>query len=142
MASYILPIIHAPLPEPFLRTLLLESYPRIASHAQLVLERAFPISPSNSRPAPTVVKTEETSIMDALASAPSALSRMFKAKYASGSPNFAVAESEAERRLRLGRWLWSGFAVVGLLGYALSQGILVIEPTRGGEEKRDNRDQA
>lgn len=42
LASYILILLHTPLPNPLLKTLLLESYPNLISHACLVHSRAFP----------------------------------------------------------------------------------------------------
>ena len=54
IASHLLPLIHAPLPNPLLKTLLLESYPLLVSHACLVHSHAFPTSLSIVRDPPVV----------------------------------------------------------------------------------------
>lgn len=36
-------------------------------------------------------------------------------------------EKEIERNLKIGRWLWGGLALVGVIGYAFGSGIVAIE---------------
>ncbi|KAG8907397.1 hypothetical protein FRB99_004422 [Tulasnella sp. 403] len=45
LAAHILLILHAPLPNPLLKTLILESYPHLVDHALLVRTVAFPSQP-------------------------------------------------------------------------------------------------
>jgi len=124
LASHILPILNAPLPDPFLRDLLLDSYPHIVTHARLVMDRALPGLPRvQHHTSYNTTPNGGMGFFGALTSIYGAATRTVLTRQVLNTK----PETNMERRLRVGRWAWSSFAVVGSLGYALSQGILVIE---------------
>lgn len=122
LASYVLPVLNAPLPDAFLRDLLVEFYPRVVTHARLVWLRAFPSVPTARHQTHGIVSAGGMKFFNAPTSISGAAAHQSK------------TETEAERRFRVGRWAWSAFAIVGLLGYALSQGVLVIERVDTGQD--------
>lgn len=140
LASLILPLLQIPLADPFMRELVLESYPKIVSHARRVHALAFPSPPTASRPLPMVKPLEQVSVAYALSSAPSAVGKILYSLASSSRSRASRVPSkhaEVDQKLRLGRWVWSGAAVFGLIGYMVAQGLLVVELNGEGGEERD-----
>jgi len=101
LAAHILPLIHAPLPDTLLSSLLSSSYPTLISHARRVLGAAMP----SARVLPP-----ERYMLSALLPYPS-----FRAWW--NEPR--RPKSEEEKRFDRMRWRWIGLAVVGSIGYWL-----------------------
>ena len=134
LASHILPVLNAPLPDPFLRDLLLESYPRIVAHARLLWSWAYPNPPAMNHQMHSVPTAGGMGFLNVLTSVYGAATRAARTKRSFDTNSQSKAETEMERRLQAGRWAWSTFAIVGLFGYALSQGIIVIERVGTGPD--------
>lgn len=101
LAAHILLLIHAPLPDTLLSSLLSSSYPTLISHARRVLGAAMP----SARVLPP-----ERYRLSALLPYPS-----FRAWW--NKPR--LLKSEEEKRFERMRWRWIGLAVVGSIGYWL-----------------------
>jgi sorting and assembly machinery component 37 len=104
LASHILLLINAPLPDTLLSSLLSSSYPALISHARRVLGAAVP----SARVLPP-----ERYRLGALLPYPS-----FRSWW--NEPR--VPKSEEEKRFERMRWRWIGLAVVGSIGYWLVWG--------------------
>ena len=101
LAAHILLLIHAPLPDTLLSSLLSSSYPTLISHARRVLGAAMPSAQ---------VLPPERYRLSALLPYPS-----FRAWW----NNPRLPKSEEEKRFERMRWRWIGLAVVGSIGYWL-----------------------
>ncbi|KAG8945039.1 hypothetical protein FRC03_001830 [Tulasnella sp. 419] len=82
LAAHILLLLHAPLPNPLLKTLLLDSYTPLVDHALLVRTYAFPSS-DPSRPAPPVEPLEHSSVTQNLWLVGGAAQRVFHTTFGS-----------------------------------------------------------
>jgi len=104
LAAHILLLIHAPLPDTLLSSLLSSSYPALISHARRVLGAAAPsarvLPPERYRPS-------------ALLPYPSFRSWWNEPRR---------PKTEEEKRFERMRWRWIGLALVGSIGYWLIWG--------------------
>jgi len=99
LAAHVLLLIHAPLPDTLLSSLLSSSYPTLISHARCVLSDGMPNAP---------VLPPERYRLSALLPYPS-----FRAWW--DEPR--APKSEEEKRFERMRWRWIGLAVLGTIGY-------------------------
>lgn len=99
LAAHVLLLIHAPLPDTLLSSLLSSSYPTLISHARRVLGDGMPNAP---------VLPSERYRLSALLPYPS-----FRAWW--DEPR--APKSEEEKRFERMRWRWIGLAVLGTIGY-------------------------
>jgi len=99
LAAHVLLLIHAPLPDTLLSSLLSSSYPTLISHARRVLSDGMPNAP---------VLPPERYRLSALLPYPS-----FRAWW--DEPR--APKSEEEKRFERMRWRWIGLAVLGTIGY-------------------------
>lgn len=109
LASRILLLIHAPLPNPALKDLINTSYPSLVSHATRIHTLAFPAS----SPRPRILPPPRVNALNVLKSS---LSHLFKRITSSAD------ESEEVKRFRRYRWGWYALAVSGAIGYIMTQG--------------------
>jgi len=99
LAAHVLLLIHAPLPDTLLSSLLSSSYPTLISHARRVLSDGMPNAP---------VLPPERYRLSALLPYPS-----FRAWW--DEPR--APKSKEEKRFERMRWRWIGLAVLGTIGY-------------------------
>lgn len=99
LAAHVLLLIHAPLPDSLLSSLLSSSYPTLLSHARRVLSAALPTAR---------VLPPERYRLSALLPYPS-----FRAWW--DVPR--IPKTEEEKRFERMRWRWIGLAVLGTIGY-------------------------
>ncbi|KAI0306308.1 hypothetical protein B0F90DRAFT_1688817 [Multifurca ochricompacta] len=99
LAAHILLLVHAPLPDTLLSSLLSSSYPTLLSHARRVLAAATPTVP---------VHPPERYRLSALLPYPS-----FHTWWSEPRP----PKSEEEKRFERMRWRWIGLAILGSVGY-------------------------
>ncbi|KAF8506362.1 hypothetical protein BU17DRAFT_57726 [Hysterangium stoloniferum] len=129
LASRILIVTHAPLPNLTLKTLITESYPSLVSHASRVHALAF----SSSIPLLIILPSQHTHPLQVLKSSLMHLTRVA----ASHEP-----ESEEAKTFRLYRWGWIALAVTGAAGYVgLISALGLIRIKNADKVRRDDSGQ-
>lgn len=75
-------------------------------------------------------RDDSSTVYTALTSIPFALSQIVSSPRRTTRGEVVTIsekEKELERNLKIGRWLWGGLALVGVIGYAFGSGIVAIE---------------
>ena len=117
LASRILLLTHAPLPNPALKDLVTASYPSLVEHATRIHALAFPATPSASNPPPKILPPPQINFLSVLKSSITHLVRRATS---------SAEESEEAKRFRRYRWGWYALAVAGAVGYIMTQGFVPI----------------
>ena len=130
LAAHVLLLLHAPFPNPVLKTLLLESFPLLVSHALLVHSHAFRSSSTTLYVREDLTSSstlhmfmKSTSLW--LSVVRSLIYDMMRGT-SRGTPDFSNKTRNAvlDQQLRSGRQKWYIFAGVGALAYASSVGFV------------------
>ncbi|KAF8587401.1 hypothetical protein K439DRAFT_823305 [Ramaria rubella] len=128
LASRILLLVHAPLPNSTLKDLLMASYPSLLSHATHLHAHAF----SPSGPHPQIVASPRANPLTILKSTVAHVMR---------SPTDAIDESEEAKQFRRYRWSWIVLTVAGAIGFIATQGLPIVvkikRPSRKDEEEEE-----
>ncbi|KAG9106330.1 hypothetical protein FRC07_008868 [Ceratobasidium sp. 392] len=116
IASYMLPLLYIPFPNPLLSTELRTSFPELSSHADRVLEYSRTEPPARVLPAPTV----RSSVASVISSW-----RKDMNVFAQEKEKGPAADKEAS--LRYGKWIFGLLAGVGSVVYLFTTGIVSIQ---------------
>ena len=134
LAAHVLLLLHAPFPNPMLKTLLLESFPLLVSHALLVHSRAFRSSSTKPyvREELTSSSTVHTFIKSAnlwISAVRSGIGGIMRGTSQEESASDKTNDAVLDEQMRSGRRKWYIFASVGALVYASTVGFVRIAPS-------------
>lgn len=111
MAAHVLLITIPPFPDPLLKSLVVDSYPTLVAHGNLIRSHAFPLSGKQILSGievisqmPPISPPRRYSLLSLLP-----LTALGKSK----------PKSADEVRFTMLRWRWMGLAVTGLVGYVM-----------------------
>ncbi|EPQ58339.1 hypothetical protein GLOTRDRAFT_72674 [Gloeophyllum trabeum ATCC 11539] len=103
LAAHILLLIEPPYPDPLLKSLVNESYPRLASHARSVYSAAFPVSESY----PPLASSSQSSLRALLPSF----------SWSSVRPASAPKNTKEDSKIDLWTLGWIALATIGTIGF-------------------------
>ncbi|KAF8343898.1 uncharacterized protein EI90DRAFT_3284450 [Cantharellus anzutake] len=142
LAAHILFILHIPFPDPVLKTILLESFPLLVSHALLVHSRAFQSSSTKPYVERDLAGTSGFHILVRstnlwIGGVRSVLCRLCQGTLWKESFASRNTGDELDQKLRSGRRVWFILAGLGAASYAYTVGLVKVIPTVEAAERTD-----